>query len=90
MSKHTRKAGGEQLLFRVGTQLEEHTTRAPDARGAVRQFCAALPDEYWYHRHDLRVWTRVEGSDQPIYWSVDASHPPAWLIERAAAPDEED
>ena len=89
MPKRTKNTGKAQRVFRVGTVLEERSVVAADAQGAVRQFCLGLPCAYWTYRHDVRVWTRGDGDEQPSYWNVDASHPPAWLIERTSTPDED-
>lgn len=81
-----RKGKKPDELFHVGLGDYETAGRgedvlAPDAAGAVRAFCALLPDEYWCYSHLARVWTKGRGG-RVQYWAVDAGQPPAWIVTR--------
>ena len=85
----TKRKGKEpDQLFHVGLGDYEDAGRgedvlAPDAVGAVRQFCEGLPGDYWRDSHLARVWTK-DRHWQVRQWDVDASQPPAWIVTRAA------
>jgi hypothetical protein len=97
MSKRKADQQAERRLFHVGRLVgaaeDEFDTRdilARDAREAVRAYCESLPPGYWEHDPALHVRTRTYSSgarglqqETTRRWSVDAGHPPAWIIERA-------
>jgi hypothetical protein len=80
----------ETRLYFVGTN-EDFTEdiRACDAKSAVRQYCEGLPWSFWDNTDTLEVCTRTHSlgprglvQEAPSWWHVDASRPPAWIIER--------
>jgi len=86
-----RKHHYDTQLYFVGVDEEgdRETIRAYDAKSAVRQYCAGLPWDFWNDTSTLEVYTRTHSvgprgleQEAPVWWHVDASQPPAWIIER--------
>lgn len=58
---------------------------ARNAREAIRKWCQFQPDEFWDNNNTARVETRLANTDakDSKTWRIDATQPPAWIIERA-------
>lgn len=84
MAKNCKENG--QLVFLVGLigDTGSRIFGARDAREVVRKWCEFQPDEFWDNNNTAEVETRLANTrtGDAKMWHIDATQPPAWIIER--------
>jgi hypothetical protein len=92
--KSNGKAVQQPAWFRVGAEESEEGrwVRARDEREAVRRWCQDPNQQDFWQYNNTAVVETIYGGHQdhipsrpcglPKKWHIDASQPPAWIIER--------